>query len=194
MNSCAFIFECSKGRGRVTGAFPEQTATACSYRGELIGLLAIHPILLSINKTVPDLTRSVHIYSDCLGALNKVQNLPPHRIPSKCRHSDVLKNIMIHCSSLSFTRIFSHVSAHQDNNGKFDDLSRSAQLNCAVDFGAKRALLSLNAAELPNQLSFLLETVSVWAGNKKLTSDTGHCVRSCPPVSGKRRVRFGREF
>jgi len=145
MNSCAFIFECTKKRGRMTGAFPEQTAEAGSYQGELIGLLAIHLILHSINKTAPDLTGSFHIYSDCLRALIKVQNLPSHRIPSMCRHSDVLKNIMIHCSSLSFTRIFLHVSAHQDNKKFFDDLSRPAQLNCAVDFGAKRTLLRLNA-------------------------------------------------
>ena len=50
MNSCAFIFECSKGGGRMTGAFSEQTILACSYRGELLGLLAIHLILLSVNK------------------------------------------------------------------------------------------------------------------------------------------------
>jgi hypothetical protein len=102
MNSCAFIFECSGGGGRMTGAFSEQTILACSYRGELLGLLAIHLILLSVNKVNPNLLGSVHIYSDCLGALDKVKNLPPHRIPSKCRHSDVLKNIMIHCSAMTF--------------------------------------------------------------------------------------------
>ena len=59
----------------------------------------------------------------------------------------------------------------------FDDLSCPAQLNCAVDFGAKRALLRLNADELPRQLPFPLETVSVWAGKEKLTSDTGYCIR-----------------
>jgi hypothetical protein len=109
MNSCAFIFECSTGGGRLTGAFSEQTMAACSYRGELLGLLAIHLILLSVNKVNPNLLGSVHIYSDCLGALDKVKNLPPHRIPSKCRHSDVLKNIMIHCSTMMFDRLFSHV-------------------------------------------------------------------------------------
>jgi len=106
MNSCAFIFECSVGGGRLTGAFPEQTMAACSYRGELLGLLAIHLILLSVNKVNPDLPGSVHIYSDCLGALDKVKNLPPHRIPSKCRHSDVLKNIMIHCSDIRSIAFF----------------------------------------------------------------------------------------
>ena len=148
-------------------------ATINSFRSTLA---SCEVILHSINKTAPDLTGSVRIYSDCLGALNKVQNLPPHSIPLKCRHSDVLKIIMIHCSSLSFTRIFSHVSAHQDNTKFFDDLSRPAQLNCAVDFGAKRALLRLNADELPRQLPYPLEMVSAWARKEKLTSDTGYCI------------------
>ena len=177
MNSCAFIIECIKGRGRMSGAFPEQTMAACSYRGELLGLLAIHLILLSINKITPTLSGTVQIFSDCLGALNKVKNLPPHRIPSKCRHSDVLKNIMIHCSSMSFDRLFSHVSAHQDDKEDFAKLSRESQLNCACDFGAKRVLLNLNPDDLPKQQQFPLEAISVWAGKEKMTSDTGSSVR-----------------
>ena len=31
MNSCAFILEYSRGRGRMPGAFSEQTMAACSY-------------------------------------------------------------------------------------------------------------------------------------------------------------------
>jgi hypothetical protein len=48
MNSCDFIFKCSGGGGRMTGAFSEQMISVCSYRGELLGLLAIHLILLSV--------------------------------------------------------------------------------------------------------------------------------------------------
>ena len=177
VNSCAFILECNQGRGRMSGAFAEQTMAACSYRGELLGLLAIHLILLSANEIHPNLTGSVKIFSDCLGALDKVKNLPPHRIPSKCRHSDILKTIMIHCSSMTFDRIFSHVSAHQDENDDFNNLSREAQLNCACDFGAKRALHNLNPDDIPRQQQFPLEPVSVWAGREKMTSDTGGSVR-----------------
>jgi hypothetical protein len=177
MNSCAFILECTKERGRLTGAFPEQTIAVCSYRRELIGLVAIHLLLLSISRVAPELTGSVHIYSDCLGALDKVKNLPPHRIPLKCRHSDVLKNIMVHCSGPSFTRPFSHILAYQDNRTKFEDLSRPAQLNCAVDFRAKRALLKLDALNLPRQQPFPLEAISVFAGREKMTSDTGPYLR-----------------
>ncbi len=123
--------------------------------------LAIHLILLSIHKVSPNTIRSVHIYSDCLGALDKVKKLPPHRIPTRCCHSDVLKNIMVHCSSMSFDRIFSDVSAHQDDRVAFNNLSRHAQLNWMVDYGAKHVHLNLSPDELPWQQAFPLETVSV---------------------------------
>jgi len=129
-------------------------------------------ILLSVNKVNPNLTGSVHIYSNCLGALKKVANLPPRRIPSKCHHSDILKNIMIHCSSMTFDRLFLHVSAHQDKKEEFKNLSQQAQLNCACNFGAKRILLRQNPDNLPRQQPFPLEAISIWVGKEKMMSDT----------------------
>jgi hypothetical protein len=177
MNSCAFILECTQGRSRLTGAFLEQTIAACSYRGGLPGLMAIHLILLSVNRITPTLTGSAHRYSDCLGARDKIQCLPPHCIPSKCQHLDVLKNVMLHCSTMSFTQLFSHVSAYQDDQTKFNNFLREAQLNCAVDFGAKRALLSLDAIDIPRHQKFPLEVICVWAGREKMMLDTGHHIR-----------------
>jgi len=78
LNLAAFVLECSKGRGRLIGSFLEKTSNAGSYRGELLSLMAIHLILRSLNEVFTDLRGSVHIYSDCLGALNKVKNLGPH--------------------------------------------------------------------------------------------------------------------
>jgi hypothetical protein len=140
LNSAAFVLECSKGRGRLMGSFVEQTPNAGSYHGELLGLMAIHLILRSMNEVFKDLRGSVHIYSDCLGALNKVENLPPYRIPTKCSHSDILKNIMVNCRDLTFLRIFSHVKAHQDDHSGYESLTRSAQLNCQMDYHAKQAI------------------------------------------------------
>ena len=117
--SAAYIIECRKGRGRIVGSFAERTDTANAYRGELLGLMAVHLLLLSINRINPTLTGKAHIISDCLGALRRVKDLPPYRIPSKCRHSDILKNIMVHCSDLSFSRLFSHVRAHQSDRIDF---------------------------------------------------------------------------
>jgi hypothetical protein len=123
--------------------------TLCSYCSKLRGLLTIHLILSSVNKVNPKLSGSVHIYSNCLGTLNKVKHLLPHHIPSICQHSDVLKNLMLHCSTLSFDQIFPHVSAHQDNKEKFEDLSRQAQMNCAADFGAKNIAPLVEPRRIP---------------------------------------------
>ena len=51
--SAAFIFECTDGTGRLIGSFPEKTVSENAYRGELLGLTAIHIILRSINEIAP---------------------------------------------------------------------------------------------------------------------------------------------
>jgi hypothetical protein len=73
LNSAAFIFKCSKGQGQLMGTFVESTPNAGSYQGELLGLMAIHLILRGVHEAQPGLTGSVHILSDCLGALHKVE-------------------------------------------------------------------------------------------------------------------------
>lgn len=113
--SCAFILECTEGRGRIYGSFLEQSDVACAYRGELLGLMAIHLLLLAADKRWPDLTGLVKIYSDCLGALMKVTHLPERRLPAGIKHSDILKNIVVNCSKLSFDCKYLHVRAHQDD-------------------------------------------------------------------------------
>ncbi len=65
-------------------------------------LMAIHMLALVANKVRPDLTNLLKLYSDCLGALEKVSDLPPHHIPSNSFHSDILKNILVNNSNLSF--------------------------------------------------------------------------------------------
>ena len=55
LNSAAFVLECSKGRGRLMGSFVENTPNAGSYHGELLGLMAIHHILQSLNEVSTDL-------------------------------------------------------------------------------------------------------------------------------------------
>ena len=152
INSAAFVFECTQGRGRLWGSFVEHTPDAGSYRGELLGLMAIHLILRGVSVVSPNLTGSVLILSDCLGALKKVSELPPYRIPTKCSHSDILKNIMVNCSDLGFSLTYSHVKAHQDDGSAYGSLSRDAQLNCQMDYHAKRAIHEANGPQdIPNR-------------------------------------------
>ena len=53
-----------------------------------------------------------------------------------CRHSDILKDIMVNCSELTFTVTYHHVCAHQDDHEQYEKLMRPSQLNCIVDLHA----------------------------------------------------------
>ncbi len=141
-----------------------------------MGLMAIHLILKAADQLWPRLSGRAVIFSDCLGALKKVADLPPHKIPVRCRHSDILKNIMVHCTSLSFALAYSHVKAHQDYNEEFKNLPRPAQINIHCDGMAKGKIWEL-PTELPRQKSFPLEPVTVWIGDDKLSSDASDLLR-----------------
>ena len=107
--STAFVLECHNGRRRVYGSFSEALNVANAYRGKLLCLMATHLILLSVNRTRPGFTGSVEVASDCLGAVTRMSNLPPYCIPSRCRHSDILKTILVHCQGLLFTVDYTYV-------------------------------------------------------------------------------------
>jgi hypothetical protein len=150
--------------------FKEASKAANAYRGELLGLMAIRLILVSVNWVHNSLSRNVKVVSDCLGALQRVTYLPPYQIPSRCKHSDIQKNILVNCRDLMFSINYSHVKAHQDDATSFDKLSRSLQLNCICNHLAKRCLS--NGALKPKGGSqlFLLEPIRIFVGDEKLSS------------------------
>jgi hypothetical protein len=111
--------------------------------------MAVHLLLLAVNTVSPGITGLVRIYSDCLGALSQVAELPPYRIPSRCRHSDILKTILMNCGGLTFRRKYCHVEAHQDDKVKWEELSHEAQLNAACNAGAKAMTRKQDITDLP---------------------------------------------
>jgi hypothetical protein len=175
--STAFFFECREGRGKMVGSFADVSASSNAYRGELLGIMTAHLILLGINTLHPGLGGRIRMYSDCKGALDKVEHLLPRRLPSRCKHSDILKTILVNCSALSFEIAYEHIEAHQDDHTELAKLSRPAQLNCAVDAGAKRALWNVVRTAQPEKRCFPLEPIACFVGKEKLTSESGDLLR-----------------
>ncbi len=167
----ALVIECTKGRGQMWCSFPKQAINAGNYLGELADLMRIHLLLLTTNEVHPGLRGSVIFYSDSLSGLDKVQHLPPYRIPSCCQHFDILKNIMVNCSNLSFTRHCKHVKAHQDNSTEYHLLPLKSKLNCAMNYNAKTAIRTLATTSLPCQKFFPLEPMCTFVGQHKLTAN-----------------------
>jgi hypothetical protein len=171
--SAAFVIECGQRQGRVYRSFSERLLVANAYRGELLGLMAVHLILLSVNNIHPQLTGSAKVVSDYLGALKRTSELPPYRIPSRCRHSDILKNILVNCRGVTFTLEYIHVKAHQDDSALFSKLSRNAQLNCICNHAAKTRIFTDGMERKTECRLFPLESVGVFVDNQKMTLDTG---------------------
>ncbi len=144
--------------------------------GELTGLVGNHLILLAMNEVNTNLIGSVHICLDCLGVLDKVKKLPPSQIPTGSTHLDVLKNILVNCSNLSFNQYYSHVEAHQDDCGEYLSLSRPSQLICSMNYLAKKALWDLQVTGPPSQQAFPLKPICIFAGSTKITTDMGDYV------------------
>jgi hypothetical protein len=117
--STAFFFKSSDRSCKLVGAFAESSIMVNAYRGELLGLMALHLILLVVNKVNPGLKGEITLHSDCLGAISRIGDLPPGKMPSTCKHADILKNILIACKRLTFNIVLEHVEAHQDDGRNF---------------------------------------------------------------------------
>jgi hypothetical protein len=171
--SAAFRLECTHCGGRVVGAFSEATIEANTFCGELLGLMAVHLLLLAVNTVSPGLTGLVRVYSDCPVTLSPIAELPSFRVPSRCRHSNILKTILVNCGGLTFSRKYCHVEAHQDDKMRWEELSREVQLNAACVAGAKAMIRRQDITDLPQQEAFPLELICMFVDGKKMTSDTG---------------------
>jgi hypothetical protein len=171
--STAFILECTCCGGCVVGAFPEASIEANPFCRELLGIMAVHLLLLAMNTVSPGLTGLVQVYSDCLGVLSRIAELPPYRVPSCCRHSNILKIILVNCRGLAYSRKYCHVKAHQDDKMMWEELSWEAQLNAACNVGAKAMIRKQDFTDLPQQEAFPLEPICMFVEGKKMTSDTG---------------------
>ena len=98
-------------------------------------------------------------------------------IPYRCKHSDILKNILTNCSDLSFAWYFSHVKAHQADKEAFHLLPRESQLNEGCDAKAKQEIRAMDPSTIPPQKPFPLESIAVYVGKEKMTLDTGEMIR-----------------
>jgi hypothetical protein len=110
-------------------------------------------------------------------ALDRVSYLPPHRIPSRCQHTNILKTILVNCRDLSFTTYYPHIKAHQDDHTSFQNLSRKAQLNCICNHAEKFCIATDGTKQPESEKMFPLKPMGVFIQGEKMTSDTGGHIR-----------------
>ena len=84
---------------------------------------------------------------------------------------------MVNCSNLTFLRIFPQVKAHQDDHIGCKSLMHSTQLNCQMDYHAKKTIWESDLNPEAPTCRFPLEPICVFLGRNKLTLDKGDAPR-----------------
>lgn len=138
---CWLIYCLGSDQILVTGSFVEDHVRAGSYRGEVLGMLAIHLFSLAIkNHFSLDSTSFGKVCCDNNGAIYRSQQWKK-RIAPGVANADLLRVFHSLHHRLGGIFRYEHVYGHQDQFLRWDDLPLVAKLNCWCDLLAKEAVL-----------------------------------------------------
>ena len=174
--SAGWVLFCTETRRFLSGSLVEWSSSASSYRGELLGMLAIHLFLLAIEEYYGLPPASNNIHCDNKGAIYTFER-KSKRVPSGAHNADVQRVLRTVKSRMKSAHLRHHVRAHQDDVIDRKDLPLPAQLNCHCDDTAKGALTEgilmgkVKTAKLP------LESCMLLIDGEKQTTDVRQSLR-----------------
>ena len=163
------------------GSCFEQNAQAGSYRGELLGLLAMHVLILAVEKFY-GLTSGPRglVACDNLGGLNKSKERRK-KIPSSAKHADILRSLRRAHSMIQGSVEYKHVYGHQDRRKKKSQLTLLERLNTKCDSLAKLAvsngILTCIGQMSAKRQTLPLESVALFYCGCKISGECGAEIR-----------------
>ena len=139
ISGAGWVIYCTETKKRFYGNFYEQSPSAGSYRGELLGLLALHTLATALEKYFSLADGVAKLCCDNQAALFKSKE-PRKRIPTGSSQGDIkraLRNVKA-ASTMRFN--YEWVESHQDRYKLWTQLTVEQRLNCCCDTLAKRAV------------------------------------------------------
>ena len=123
----------------VRGSFSEYSTSAGSYRGELLGTLAINTFLLAFEEYYRLHKNETVVFRDNKGAVYTFSK-KTKRVPSGMKHADIQQVKRAVEARMKSKLKHKHVYGHQDERSSRRSLSLEAWLNCICDELAKGAV------------------------------------------------------
>ena len=178
VSGAGWIMYCTTTKQKLYGSFFERSPKAGSYRGELLGLLAIHTLVAAIESFFKITIASGKICCDNMGALFKSKEYR-RRIPTGAAEADIKRSLRNIKTTMITTFEYEWVESHQDRYKLWHQLTLVQQLNCLCDTLAKRAVAdSLDPLSRPIGKQVLpRESASIFVGGVKQTTDVAKAVR-----------------
>ena len=163
----------------VYGSFVEISEAASSYRGELLGLTAIHHLVSFVLEFYVVQKARGSIHCDNKGALHQAST-KRKRVRPRTKHADLIRNLRHIKASHSFEVVYMHVKAHLDDHFAWNELTVIQQLNVHCDHLAKQAVQDwISHPSTRHSIDQLLprEQAAVFVVGGKQTSDTAAAIR-----------------
>jgi len=179
ISGSGWMIVCTTCHRTLRGSFYEISKSAGSYRGELLGLVAIHTFATAIAQhfLLEDI-RGV-ISCDNMAALNQAAKVRK-RVGAGVKHSDLHRTIRTLKTLIRTSFQYKHVKAHQDKLKPWSELTLSEQLNVLCDGLANRSVKGYLERGSPAQIKtklLPLERAAVFINGEKATTDVGSQAR-----------------
>lgn len=178
VSGAGWLVYCTTTRLMLRGSFYEVSSSANSYRGELLGLCAIHLLASALEEFFDVGEWSGKICCDNKAALFLSSRIG-RRIKPSAKCADILRSVRSSKIRLKAHFHYEHVDSHMDRFLLWRQLTLEQQLNCICDNLAKSAVArSIHFGQEQRGRQLLpREDTAVFIDGKKATSDFAKPIR-----------------
>jgi hypothetical protein len=138
ISSADWIIYCPKTKQFLRGSFYEISPDSSAFRGELLGLTALHLIAIAMRLHFKIEGHMGSMHCDNERALG-MEELFRRRIPPGSKHGDLLRLLRNIKQTLGNTFHYHHIYGHADRTKKWHQMTIVEKLNCLCDCWAKGA-------------------------------------------------------
>jgi hypothetical protein len=139
VSGSGWIICCTKTKQLLWGSFYKILPKAASYRGELLGLVALHTLIVAVAKHFQLATAVRKICCDNISALGQAGKAQK-RMSAGMKHLDLYQAIQTLKCSFQMDMKHSNVRMHQDRILSWSMLTLEQQLNVICDSLANKAV------------------------------------------------------
>ena len=193
-SGAGWVLYCRKTGNLIEGYFYEISDDAGSYRGEQLGMCAVHHLIAAVSRFFSIRKWRTRVCCDNEGTI-KVSRRRLVRIRSSMSCNDILRNIRTSRKDTDAVIDYFHVEGHMDRYFADKDLTLEQWLNKKCDLLAKRAVDKWIRLRLPYPGLQLLprEDAALIVDGTKVTGDIGEAVRYAQGREEARAYLVGRK-
>jgi len=137
--SAGWVLASKSTRRYIAGTLVERSPWANSYRGELLGMLAIRLFLLALEEYCDAVSQGTGNFCDCKGVITTFEK-KTKRVSAGSRNGDILRVLRAVQGRTRSIYHHQHVKGHQDDFKRLQNLKFEALLNTYCDRWAKTAI------------------------------------------------------